>query len=107
MLPALLERDLTAFGEALHDFNARAGEAFAAAQGGLYAGPAVAAWVELLRAEGVAGVGQSSWGPGVFAVVADEDHARALAAAARGPRAPGPAEVVVTRARNRGATLAP
>jgi len=107
ILPALVERDLPAFGEALHDFNARAGEAFAGAQGGVYAGPVVAGWVAFLRARGVAGVGQSSWGPGVFAVVEDEDRARALAAAARGPGAPGPALVIVTRARNRGATLAP
>jgi beta-RFAP synthase len=107
MLPALVERDLPAFGEALHDFNARAGEVFAAAQGGPYAGPASAAWVAFLRGEGVAGVGQSSWGPGVFAVVEDEDRARALAARARGPGAPGAAQVHVTRARDRGATVAP
>src|SRR5262249_20423790 len=34
MLPALQARDLQAFGEALHDFNARVGEAFASVQGG-------------------------------------------------------------------------
>jgi beta-ribofuranosylaminobenzene 5'-phosphate synthase len=68
MLPALAAADLEGFGEALYEFNARAGDAFAPAQGGRYAGPAVAALVARLREMGVRGVGQSSWGPAVFAV---------------------------------------
>jgi beta-RFAP synthase len=79
MLPALAERDFPAFGAALHDFNARAGGLFAAAQGGTYAGPHVAAAVAFLRGAGVRGVGQSSWGPAVFAVVGDPEEAEALA----------------------------
>ena len=55
MLPALAEADLAAFGEALYDFNARVGEAFAPVQGGVYAGPRVAECVEFLRGEGVRG----------------------------------------------------
>ena len=78
MLPALAEADLQAFGESLFDFNARAGEAFAAVQGGVYLGPGVAECVEFLRGQGVRGVGQSSWGPTVFAVVGDEDRAADL-----------------------------
>lgn len=69
LLPALAAADLTAFGEAVYELNARAGDAFAAAQGGRYAGPAVAALVARLRGLGVRGVGQSSWGPTVFGVV--------------------------------------
>ena len=78
LLPALASTDLDAFGEALYEVNARAGDAFAPAQGGRYAGPAVAACVARLRAAGVAGVGQSSWGPTVFAVVrvAEADRVR-------------------------------
>jgi beta-RFAP synthase len=79
MLPALAEGDLDAFGEALFDFNARVGEAFAAEQGGTYSGPAVADVVGRLRAGGVKGVAQSSWGPTVCAVVEDEEHAAHLA----------------------------
>jgi predicted sugar kinase len=51
---------------------------FAPVQGGTYAGPRVAALVEFIRAQGIAGVGQSSWGPAVFAVVADEERAEGL-----------------------------
>jgi beta-ribofuranosylaminobenzene 5'-phosphate synthase len=80
MLPALAAGDLSAFGEAVYDFNARSGEMFAAVQGGIYAGTEVAALISWLRGQGVRGVGQSSWGPGVFAIVGDEDQGRSLAA---------------------------
>jgi beta-ribofuranosylaminobenzene 5'-phosphate synthase len=79
LLPALWEHDLDVFGEALFDFNARSGSLFAAEQGGVYAGPWIADMVDLLRRQGVRGVGQSSWGPTVFAMVGDEEHAAHLA----------------------------
>ena len=69
LLPAVASANLDGFGEAVYELNARAGDAFAAAQGGRYTGPAVAALVGRLRGLGVMGVGQSSWGPTVFAVV--------------------------------------
>jgi beta-RFAP synthase len=69
MLPAAVAGDLERFSEAVHEFNRRAGEPFAAAQGGAYAGPVVADLVAAVRGLGVKGVGQSSWGPAVFAVV--------------------------------------
>jgi beta-ribofuranosylaminobenzene 5'-phosphate synthase len=68
ILPALIERDLPAFGAALYDFNRRAGEWFAAVQGGVYAHPRVAELATTLRQLGIRGVGQSSWGPALFAV---------------------------------------
>jgi beta-ribofuranosylaminobenzene 5'-phosphate synthase len=82
MLPALMDRDLPAFAAALHEYNARAGEPFRAMQGGVYTAEA-AELIEWLRRQGVTGVGQSSWGTTVFAVVGDEDRAADLAAAAR------------------------
>ncbi len=72
MLPALVERDLETFGEALYDFNRRVGEMFAKAQGGIYSSQQTAALIEWLRKNGVHGVGQTSWGPTVFAI-ADAD----------------------------------
>lgn len=69
ILPAISSRDLNAFGDALHEFNARVGDVFAPAQGGRYGSPAIAHWVQQLRGRGFAGVGQSSWGPTVFAIV--------------------------------------
>jgi beta-RFAP synthase len=107
MLPALADGDLEAFGEALFDFNARVGEAFARVQGGAYAGPRVAELVAFLRGQGARGVGQSSWGPAVFAVVGDEGRAADLAARVRRQFGLGADEVFVTRACNRGATVGP
>jgi predicted sugar kinase len=64
----------------------------------------VAEVVAYLRGQGVRGVGQSSWGPTVFAVLGDADEAEALARRLR-TRGPGSAEVVVTTALNRGAAV--
>jgi beta-RFAP synthase len=76
VLPALAESDLESFGESLFEFNRRVGEMFAPWQGGVYAHPRTAHLVEVLRNHGVRGVGQSSWGPTVFAVVeADKSQA--------------------------------
>jgi beta-RFAP synthase len=105
MLPALLEQDLRTFGEAVYDFNVRVGEAFAPVQGGIYAHPVVAELVAWIREQGVAGVGQSSWGPGVFAVVGDEDRANHLAEGIRRRFALGPGQVLVTEAANEGVTV--
>jgi len=107
LLPALVEADLDAFGEALTDFNARVGEAFAPAQGGTYAGPRVTALVEHLRHQGARGVGQSSWGPTVFAVVGDEDRAAYLGEQLRERFGLAAGDVQVTRAANRGAEVSP
>jgi beta-RFAP synthase len=106
LLPGVAEHDLGAFGEALYEFNVRVGEAFAAVQGGVYAGPRVAEVVAFVRGQGVRGVGQSSWGPTVFAVVADEEQAAHLAGRVRDRFALGPEEVLVTAACNHGATVA-
>lgn len=73
LLPALAERDLPTFGEALYDFNRRSGAIFKTAQGGTYAHPRVEQIVKAIRGLGIAGVGQSSWGPTVFAVCAGEE----------------------------------
>lgn len=78
LLPAARSGNAAAFGEALHEFNRRAGEPFAAAQGGTYASPAIEELIAELRALGIHGVGQSSWGPTVFAVVPDGDTALSL-----------------------------
>lgn len=106
LLPALQERDVQAFGEALYEFNVRVGELFAPVQGGVYSADGVASLVTYLRGEGVAGVGQSSWGPAVFAVVGDAERADDLARRLR-ERFPYLLEtsVYVAKAMNRGAVV--
>lgn len=101
MLPALVEHDLPAFGEALYDFNRRVGEMFAPWQLGIYSHPQTAELIAWLRQQGIRGVGQSSWGPAVFAI----DHAEVL----QGVRARllerlqlQPGEAILCRAVNQG-----
>lgn len=105
MLPALVEQDLKAFGEALFEYNARSGELFASVQGGTYADPRTAAAVATLRQLGVFGVGQSSWGPAVFAITASEEQARELRERLTLRTDLASQEISLTRAANAGATV--
>ena len=84
-------------------YDLRAGEAFAVAQGGIYASPRVAEVVAFIRKLGVRGVGQSSWGPTVFAIVENTERAEQLAQRVRAQFGLSNDEVVVTAARNQGA----
>jgi beta-RFAP synthase len=105
MLPALAERDWRIFGEALYDFNVRVGEVFRPVQGGVYSHPRSAALVAFVRRQGIPGVGQSSWGPTLFAVVPDVEHAEALARSIRERFGLTAAEVFFTRASKQGARV--
>jgi beta-RFAP synthase len=78
LLPALVDRDFAEFSQALFEFNCLAGEAFRDVQGGVYASDQIAEIIHAIRGLGVAGAGQSSWGPGIFAVTRDADQARWL-----------------------------
>jgi beta-RFAP synthase len=102
MLPALAEQDLPAFGEALYDFNRRVGEAFRRVQGGIYSHAETADVVAFVRQQGIRGVGQSSWGPAIFAVVQDADKGENLRRQLM-ERFAFAGEVVVTAASNVGA----
>jgi beta-RFAP synthase len=109
LLPGLACADLDAVGRAVGEVQRRVGDHFAPAQGARFASPAVAEVLAWLEAQGVAGVGQSSWGPTGFALLAGEDDAQRLqrAASARfAPHHPG-LRLVVTRGRNNGALVAP
>ncbi|MGV3485582.1 MAG: beta-ribofuranosylaminobenzene 5'-phosphate synthase [Planctomycetaceae bacterium] len=67
--------DFEAFSVAVSTFNARSGQLFSAQQGGCFNGPAVEALVERIKSLGIMGVGQSSWGPTVFAFCQSEPEA--------------------------------
>lgn len=79
MLPALVEGDLGAFGAALTEIQEINGRWFSVAQGGPFAPGASIELVRRMREWGAPGVGQSSWGPSVYAVVDDEAKAMDLA----------------------------
>ena len=102
LLPALIERDLSTFSAALYDMQQRVGMCFAAAQGGIYADPLLERIVKFIRAQGVEGVGQSSWGPTLYAVTESERSAQELATRVRDEFELAQREVLVTAADNAG-----
>ncbi|QDV46460.1 homoserine kinase [Stieleria neptunia] len=79
ILPAARAGHFTDFAHAIETYNHTSGTLFAEAQGGPYNGRWVTELIASLRNAGAIGVGQSSWGPGVFAWCEDESAANALA----------------------------
>ena len=102
LLPALVERRLRPFGEALAGVQAILGTCFAAVQKGVFH-PAGALLAQSLKQAGALGVGQSSWGPAVYAFAADEREEERLRGVALevDPRA----AAVAVRGLNRGASV--
>lgn len=92
-IPALKTGDFSGFAEGIEEFNTRVGEMFSAVQGGIYSSPRVQEVVNRLKANGAKGVGQSSWGPTVFALAPDPQEADRLVKAC-------PFECLVTRVWN-------
>ncbi len=105
MLPALVEKDIQIFGEAVYEYNRLVGEAFRPVQGGIYSHPESQDVITFLRREGIPGVGQSSWGPTLLAFVSGEDQAQHLASRIAEHFHFDTGEVVVTRGRNTGARV--
>ena len=73
LLPALVERDIKSFGEALTQLQIVIGDYFAEVQGGTYSSQAAAEGITLLQKLGAYGAGQSSWGPAVYGVTQKEN----------------------------------
>jgi beta-ribofuranosylaminobenzene 5'-phosphate synthase len=106
LLPALLSADITGFGGALAELGRLNGAWYAVEQGGLYRPPVGAVVDELSDDPAVAGVGQSSWGPTVWAATDAERADAAESAAADALAAAGlDGDVRVVAARNEGATV--
>jgi predicted sugar kinase len=61
--------------------------------------------VEQIRAYGVEGVGQSSWGPTIFALTPDETAARKLVEFLRTLPEAAESDLIIAAAQNRGALI--
>jgi predicted sugar kinase len=82
-LPALAEEDFKGFCDQVGYLQKRMGAYFAPMQGGAYVSAAVAAALKGLAADGVIGLGQSSWGPTGFAFASSEAEGERLLTIAR------------------------
>ncbi|MCE9548737.1 MAG: beta-RFAP synthase [Planctomycetia bacterium] len=80
LLPAAAAGDFAAFSHALYEYGHAAGMCFAAIQGGPFASPVLADIVQRLRDIGIEGVGQSSWGPTIFALAENQFAGERIAA---------------------------
>lgn len=66
LLPALIDKDIKNFGEALSQIDIKTGQFFAPVQGGIYSENLSYKLIDHLLASGAYGAGQSSWGPAVY-----------------------------------------
>ena len=103
VLTTLCANDFEAFSQTISEFNRVAGEPFARDQGGTYASAAIGEVIQTVRDLGYVGVGQSSWGPTVFAFAENDGDAARLCERAKSQFAHLP-EPIVTRANDTGAS---
>lgn len=105
-LPAVLEADLATFSAAVAEIQAVMGRHFSPAQGGAsYTSPQVARVLDWLAAQGIRGIGQSSWGPTGFAFLPGENSARDIMEALRREGLAGKLALAIGKARNQGAEI--
>ncbi len=78
LLPAACEARFERFSESLYRYGQMAGMCFAAQHDGNFARADSLQWIERMRQLGVVGVGQTSWGPTVFAALPSDADARQL-----------------------------
>lgn len=104
-LPALAERDIVLFGDAISRLQEAIGDYFAPAQAGRrFASARVEAALKALARQGAAGVGQTSWGPTGFAFVGSDGEAQKLAAWARDNGEAG-VDISIVQGLDRGASI--
>lgn len=79
LIPALFEKKIDEFGDALWRMQEIMGESFAPFQSGRFASPMAEDIFSKMRELGGVGMGQSSWGPLVYCFAAGEAGASAIA----------------------------
>lgn len=105
LIPAAATGEFPQFAESLFRYGHLAGSCFSARQGGSYNGPVLAELIGWLRARGYAGVGQSSWGPTLFAAMPDLKSAGELAGRLKRELPQIPLEVSIAAPNNHGASV--
>jgi beta-ribofuranosylaminobenzene 5'-phosphate synthase len=105
LLPALIERDIKSFGEALTQIQIVIGNYFAEVQGGTYSSQAVAEGVALMQKLGAYGAGQSSWGPAFYGVTQKEKAKKLEAKIKAFLKKSADGQVFITKPNNKGAYI--
>ncbi len=76
--PAVRENRFEQFAASLENYGRTVGAFYAGEQGGVFAHPAMTQLVSHLRANGICGMAQSSWGPLIAIPAASQDHAEQI-----------------------------
>ncbi|WP_442485258.1 hypothetical protein [Aeoliella sp. SH292] len=105
LAPAVENGDFDRFAAAIYEYGHLAGLCFAAVQGGAYSTRETAALVTQLRELGATGVGQSSWGPTVFAFAPNKVEAIRLRDALLAKSTGDELSVLIAGPMNEGAKL--
>ncbi len=105
LLPALAERDIESFGDALTGIQKITGGYFARVQGGIYSSRASADCIDFMQKLGLQGVGQSSWGPALYGVVKMEDAAKTRVEVEKFLKKSTGGQVFIAKPNNTGATV--
>ncbi len=78
IVKAAIEKDIVSFGKAVTELDRKNGELFSERQKGIYYNKDVEKGINLLLKNGAYGAGQSSWGPGFYGLIGDENRALAI-----------------------------
>ena len=105
LMPAAADAKFDDFSESLYRYGHAAGMCFADQQNGPFAGPRLTELVQVIRRMGVRGVGQSSWGPTLFALLPGESEASMFVDQLAGNTSTGDLELVITTPNNTGARV--
>lgn len=101
MVPGVLSESYDVFAESVYEFGRQSGQYFAAVQGGRYASRSIAEVVETIFDAGVKAVGQTSWGPSVFAIGENWSHLQSAVSQLK-KRFGDQCHIEITHADNRG-----
>ena len=105
ILPAAKSANFMDFSKAVYEFGFLAGTCFESVQGSAYNGAALESLVKHVRAIGVRGVGQSSWGPTIYCLCESESSALALADNLRADGWCHPSDLAIASPDNQGACV--
>jgi predicted sugar kinase len=78
LIPSIQNEKFETFSVSLEDYGDAVGRFYAAEQGDIFAHPVIRTLVATLRAAGIRGAAQSSWGPGISIPASSLEHARSI-----------------------------
>ena len=78
LVPSIQNEKFESFSVSLEDYGDAVGRFYAAEQGDIFAHPVIRKLVAMLRAAGIRGAAQSSWGPGISIPASSIEHAQRI-----------------------------